>query len=170
MVSIGGHKSTPRQKTALRVRFQALGSRVFMLSDLEVHTEQTTPMASLELSRVVNDAVQNGDANAALAPLRTQPQLRVSDLPKLEKKSLTALTSALLTPSNAQLWARALLDSVPSVHLFALRSLRRLGQGALPVATPLRDALEQFWEQQSPPDAEVINEETAQQRKVPVSS
>ncbi|RYX82391.1 hypothetical protein EON83_19430 [bacterium] len=122
-------------------------------------------MAPLELSRAVNDALQNGNFADALAPLQNQLDLRVSDFPKLEKKSLTALSKALQNPTHAEFWAQSLLSTTPSAALFSFRTLTRLGEDALPLVAPLQSALTNIWLNQTPPDAEISDENTSKQRR-----
>ncbi|BCM88615.1 hypothetical protein IAD21_00456 [Abditibacteriota bacterium] len=121
-------------------------------------------MTSLELSRTVNDALQNGDFSAALAPLQSQPNLRVSDFPKLEKKSLLALSRALQTPANAEFWSKALVNTMPSVALFTFRTLTRLGESIRILGEPIQKALRDFWENQPPPREGVWDQTELEQR------
>lgn len=89
--------------------------------------------------------LQSSNFAAAFALLKAQPELRTSDLPTPEKKSLIVLAKALKVPENAQLWAEALFDEAASLRLFAAKTLLRLRDAAKPVAEPLQNVILNIW-------------------------
>ena len=107
-------------------------------------------MTSLETTRGVNDALQNADFTTVFALLNAEPEMRPSELPTLEQKSLKALAKALKVPENAQIWADALFDDAASVRLFAAKILLRLRDAAKPVAAPLQNKILKDWEYMVP--------------------
>lgn len=100
-------------------------------------------MANLELSRAVNDALQNGDFSAAFGLLEEFSNLRASDLPTWERATVRVIQND-FCDGNAQLCAQMLTAQSASKRRFALKIWRVAGAKAQNCAPLLRPQLEKF--------------------------
>lgn len=107
-------------------------------------------MLTLDQVRAVNDGFKSGDLNAALRPLEETVDLRVNELPRLDKAALAALKTGLQNGEDAATWAEALFHPNISVRRFARKAFMGLGDEAAPLFEPLRDRLQRFWSEVPP--------------------
>lgn len=126
-------------------------------------------MLTLEQARAINDALQNGDLNAALEPLENTIDLRHAEQPRLEKGAVAALKTGLKTPQNAQIWAAAAFHPNISVRRFVRKTFLAFKSDGAPIAAPLRACLEQFWAEETPlPDSSKPKEAAARREQMEI--
>ena len=105
-------------------------------------------MLTLEQAKAVNDGLHKADLKAALQPLEDAVDLRVNELPKLDKKAREALVNGLKNAGDAAIWADAIFHENISVRRFARKVFMGLGDEAAPVFAPLQARIERFWEEE----------------------
>lgn len=102
-------------------------------------------MLSTKVVQSINKRLSTGDVAAALAPLEKAVDVRWNELPKLEKKTLTALAKHLREGEvPAEQIADAMFHPNISVRRFVRKLVQVLKADAAPLTKPLRMWLERY--------------------------